>query len=173
MPDRTQRGMYGSSPLGGLVDLGLGDYRNTGDFWHLNTAFPGLTCVHREPFIFVVPDFFSGEWCDRLMATAWGHLARSEVPGDVGPVISDRRTSYESRIPEAHTVEQHGRVSELVNLPPAHFEPLKVTRYRSGEFFKAHTDSKTRSRPLAATLVIYLNDCPRGGETAFTKLGIS
>ena len=88
-------------------------------------------------------------------------------------MISDRRTSYETRIPEELTRQEHETVSELMAMQTSHFEPLKVTRYRSGEFFKAHTDSRTRNRPLAATLIVYLNDCPCGGETHFTKLGVS
>lgn len=77
----------------------------------------------------------------------------------------------------------------LLKLPRAHLEPLQALRYGSeGEKYDAHTDyfdlelykSQPRmvsmldgdgSRNRLATLLWYMNDVARGGETFFPRSG--
>jgi hypothetical protein len=59
------------------------------------------------------------------------------------------------------------------------YEGLQVTQYEQGQYFMEHEDAFPV--PLArengfnrhATLLVYLNDVPKGGETRFDHLGLS
>merc|ERR1712187_568602 len=66
--------------------------------------------------------------------------------------------------------------------PPAGrlcFEELQVARYEQGQHFLAHEEALPRDGAVAsgyqrrATLLVYLNDVPEGGETSFDHLGVS
>lgn len=46
-------------------------------------------------------------------------------------------------------------------------EPWELIRYNVGQYFSRHVDGKDRTH----SVVVYLNDVPAGGETAFPVLG--
>merc|ERR1712187_702602 len=56
---------------------------------------------------------------------------------------------------------------------------MQVTRYEHGQFFRMHGDAYSRATAAEygfqrrATLLLYLNDVPEGGETRFEMLGVS
>lgn len=69
-------------------------------------------------------------------------------------------------------------VSELTHLPVANQEPIQVVRYRPGGFYRPHYDACNGTEDFCrrftgdggqryATLLVYLNDDMRGGETHF------
>merc|ERR1719161_3445805 len=59
------------------------------------------------------------------------------------------------------------------------FEQMQVARYEHGQHFLAHEDAFDRSLAASngfqrrATLLLYLNDVPEGGETRFEYLNVS
>ena len=70
----------------------------------------------------------------------------------------------------------------LVNCPKQNLEVTQITKYDRGDFFESHVDGfAPRYRKHAemqapgensnriATVIMYLNDVPRGGETRFTE----
>lgn len=68
----------------------------------------------------------------------------------------------------------------LPRADPRTFEALTVIRYECGQFLAPHFDANRaadaedghRGGQTLATLLIYLNDVPSGGETRFTRLGL-
>ncbi len=76
------------------------------------------------------------------------------------------------------------RVSQLMNLPLENGEGLQVLRYGPGGHTAPHVDflipsnaaslaSIDRSGQRVATLMVYLSDVPRGGETVFPESGFT
>ena len=76
------------------------------------------------------------------------------------------------------------RLSALVDLPVNRGEPLQILHYGPGGEYKAHQDFFEPKDPGSAvltrvggqrigTVVMYLNDVPEGGETAFPDIGFS
>ena len=76
------------------------------------------------------------------------------------------------------------RVFALMGMPLAHGEGLQLLRYRPGcassahhDFLAPHNDANrasiARSGQRVSTLVMYLNDVPAGGATAFPALGLT
>jgi len=76
------------------------------------------------------------------------------------------------------------RISAATRLPVPLFEPTQVLHYAVGEQFKPHHDFLDPEAPgfaeqlrlygqRVATMLVYLNDDYSGGETVFSKLGIS
>jgi prolyl 4-hydroxylase len=76
------------------------------------------------------------------------------------------------------------RVAELMNCPPENGEGLQVLRYGAGGHTAPHFDflipsnptneaSLKRSGQRLSTLMIYLSDVTRGGETVFPEVRLS
>jgi prolyl 4-hydroxylase len=76
------------------------------------------------------------------------------------------------------------RVSQIMGMPVSHGEGLQVLRYGPGTQSTPHFDFLAASNPAnqqsiarsgqrVSSLVIYLNDVPGGGETAFPEAGLS
>lgn len=75
------------------------------------------------------------------------------------------------------------RLSQIVGMPVENGEGLQVLRYGPGGHTAPHFDflipsnsanlaSINRSGQRVATLMVYLNDVPRGGETVFPQAGL-
>ena len=119
--------------------------------------------------------------------------------GSAGFAVSERRTSssglvdpsapvalkdLEDRVASlGHELLGEGRWAARGQLPGCGercYEKLQVAHYREGEEFKSHDDAfpadaaAANGFQRAATLLLYLNDCTGGGETAFDHLpGVS
>ena len=76
------------------------------------------------------------------------------------------------------------RIASLMNTPAENGEGLQVLRYGPGGHSAPHFDfllpsnrtneeSLARSGQRMSTLIVYLNDVPRGGETTFPAIGLS
>eukprot|EP00923_Selenidium_pygospionis_P018907 GHVN01033015.1.p1 GENE.GHVN01033015.1~~GHVN01033015.1.p1 ORF type:complete len:388 (+),score=33.38 GHVN01033015.1:2326-3489(+) len=84
---------------------------------------------------------------------------------------STNRTSWSVRLgvgehPLVSVIER--RVAAAARLPLNQLECLVVVRYEPGQVFREHHDGDFRTK----TVLLYLSDVERGGETSFPALGI-
>ena len=145
----------------------LSEYASDGDHLTINVDFPGLRAIHKDPWIFLVPDLLSCDECEQMMDKAEPHFQPSYGYSNA------HRTSSECRLARRETKGIQARYSALLNKPVENMEAAKVSRYRRGEYFKNHVDPLSDTDFLEnriATLFVYLNDCERGGETRFLSL---
>ncbi|CAI7871438.1 unnamed protein product [Closterium sp. NIES-53] len=132
----------------------------------------------KEPRAFLYKSFLSDEECDHIVNIATARLARSAVAdGSSGKsVVSEVRTSTGMFLTKGEddvirAIEQ--RVSEWTFLPVANQEALQVLRYAIGQKYDAHLDyfSDPVNTQLGghryATLLLYLSNVTKGGETVF------
>ena len=55
----------------------LSEYKDDGEFKYINKEYPGLIAVHKDPWIFVVPQFLNKEECNSLIQYSSPHLNTS------------------------------------------------------------------------------------------------
>ncbi|WP_372630589.1 2OG-Fe(II) oxygenase [Cohnella sp.] len=129
-----------------------------------------------EPLILILEKVLTGAECDALVDLAKDRMQRARVGRSRS--VSDIRTSSGMFFEEGeneliHRIES--RVSELMNVPIAHAEPLQVLHYRAGEQYQPHYDYFTSggANNRISTLVMYLNDVEEGGETIFPSLNLT
>jgi len=151
----------------------LDEYRKDPNFWHINPRFPGLRAVHKDPWIFVCEDVLSPAVCEALINKAEPSLVPWTTRHD--------RTSADVCLPHDEVPGVQSRLSELLNMPVSHFEPLKVAKYMRMQYFSRHHDaikgaseegfptvgSTTPFSNRVVTCFVYLQDSTRGGETQF------
>ncbi|UCE30655.1 MAG: 2OG-Fe(II) oxygenase [Burkholderiales bacterium] len=141
-----------------------------------------------EPNVALLEGMLSDSEGDELIALAAGRLERSEVVDrDTGRFeVSGVRTSegthfVRGEYPVVDRLER--RVAALTGRPVEHGEPLQILRYRVGGEYLPHHDYFDPGEPgtptlmaqggqRIATLVLYLNDVPAGGETAFPEIDL-
>ncbi len=126
--------------------------------------------------------------CEALIALSRGRLARSPVvnPDTGDENLIDARTSMGAmfQVGEHPLIERlEARIAAVTGVPVEHGEGLQILNYKPGAEYQPHYDFFNPQRPgearqlrvggqRMATLVIYLNDVPAGGATAFPKLGL-
>ena len=148
----------------------LSEYAPDGDHLAINIDFPGLRAIHKDPWIFLVPDLLTRSECEQLMVKAEPHFQPSYGYSNA------HRTSSECRIARKETKGIQSRYSKLLNMPVDCMEAAKVSRYAKGQYFKNHVDPLSGTEFLEnriATLFVYLNDMAAsdsGGETRFLSL---
>jgi prolyl 4-hydroxylase len=142
-----------------------------------------------KPQVIVFDDVLSPDECNELIERSRTKLKRSTT---VNPItgkddIIEARTSHGTwykRSEDAFIERIEQRLASLMNWPHENGEPLQVLNYQVGAEYKAHFDYFSpdssghavhikRGGQRVATLLIYLNDVPEGGETAFPSAGIS
>jgi len=140
----------------------------------------GLNLVHKDPDMFVVPNFLTPIETAHLVQLAEESWEPSKVwlgsnTAGQGQMVRANtiRTSSSCVIPFGKTsvvqeIEQ--RLSKLAGIDVDYLEHLTLVRYMPGEFYKPHHDGNNRPK----TVFIYLNELPEGagGETNFTALQV-
>ena len=129
----------------------------------------------------VVDDFLSGEECRALAAIVRGRLVPSELTRADEPDKAFRtsRTCYLSLADGPLVGDVDSRICRYLGLSPSYGEPIQGQHYEVGQQFKAHTDYFEGDELAAVggsgqrtwTVMIYLNETERGGETLFPRLG--
>ena len=169
----------GASP--GVVDGGSPN--GPEKYLPLNPFFPGIAEVCVNPPIYTVANFLSAEECDALIESARDHMTPAPVVGPGNGEVSVSRTSSTCYLAREDLPSVCTKVCALTGKPLEHLELPQVGRYRGGEFYKPHYDAFDTASPdgrrfaqnggqRVATVLVYLNDVARGGETAFSKLGV-
>lgn len=143
-----------------------------------------------RPVIVLLEGVLSGPECASLIELARPRLQRSTVmdPGTGTNTAADYRSSEGMffRLGETALIARlEQRIAALMNCPVENGEGLQVLRYGAGgDTFAPHfdflipsnatnSDSIARSGQRVSTLIVYLNDVPRGGETVFPVVGLS
>lgn len=94
--------------LGQYPNFPLSEYSSDGDHLAINVDFPGLRAIHKDPWIFLVPDLLTQDECEQLMAKAEPHFQ------DSCSYSNGHRTCDECRIARSETQGIQSRYSKLV-----------------------------------------------------------
>jgi len=142
-----------------------------------------------QPRIVLLGGFMSDAECDELIAAATPRMRRSTTVSDgpQGEEVHEARTSngmFFSRGENDIVRRIEARIARLVNWPIENGEGIQVLQYRPGAQYLPHYDYFNpdevgsqrileRGGNRVATLVMYLNDPPKGGATTFPNLQLS
>ncbi len=142
-----------------------------------------------KPIVVLLESVLSHEECAELIELARPHLKPSTVvdPQTGANTVANYRNSEGMffRLAETPLIARlDRRIAELMNTPMENGEGLQVLRYGPGGHTAPHFDflvpsnptndaSLKRSGQRLSTLMIYLSDVTRGGETVFPKAGLS
>ena len=142
-----------------------------------------------KQMIAVVHDFVSQEECEEILAYSWQNMERSTVAS------TDGKGQKHSKRTGSNTWLSHDaspiikdvaeRISQMVRMPLQNAEPFQVVHYEENEEYDYHWDSFDESDDVATeeytknggqrliTVLGYLRDVPKGGETGFNHLGVN
>ena len=134
--------------------------------------------------IFAISDFLSAEECRNLIDM----IDRVAQPSRVfeEDYQAQYRTSYSGDVDPSDSFVRmvERRIADFLGIDLLWSESLQGQRYRPGEEFKSHCDwfdtnarywsgEVERGGQRSWTAMVYLNDVEEGGETEFTRIGIS
>ncbi|MBU8916568.1 2OG-Fe(II) oxygenase [Bacillus sp. FJAT-29953] len=138
-----------------------------------------------HPFILHLDNVLSDEECDKLISLSRDRLQPSHViDKNTG---ENRAASGRTSKGMYFTINENGhvstiekRIAELTGYPIENGEGLQVLNYKIGEEYKPHFDYFPANQVIEdkggqriGTFLIYLNDVASGGETVFSKSGVS
>ncbi len=141
-----------------------------------------------DPQIVMFADFLSKNECDRLVETARPRMQRSLTTdmqtghNKLDAVRTSRGMFFQrDENPLVRSIE--ARIAQLLSWPVENGEHLQVLHYRPGDRYEPHYDYfdpaaegsaavLARGGQRIATLLIYLREPERGGETTFPDLGL-
>jgi prolyl 4-hydroxylase len=141
-----------------------------------------------QPQIVLFGDFLSKNECDHLVDAARPRMQRSLTADrhtgvdQVDTVRTSRGMFFQrDENPLVRTIE--ARIARLFAWPVDHGEHLQVLHYRPGDRYEPHHDYfdpagegapalLARGGQRIATLLMYLREPERGGETTFPELGL-
>lgn len=148
-----------------------------------------LAAPLKAPNVVVLDGFLEAEACEALIKLAHPLLKRSSVVHHrEGVRVDDTRTSsgcYFRRGECALIADLERRISDLTGVPIEHGEGLQVLHYLPGQQYVPHWDYFPPESPSSAdlvrpeqggqriaTVIVYLNTVPAGGETEFPRTGL-
>lgn len=135
-------------------------------------------------FGFTLRDALGPAECEALIELASDRLAQSGV---VGTQLENYRTSAGAWLESAELPHILGKlralVEEITELPVANQESVQVLHYEVGQEYKYHHDfwepsaeyyeeQMSRGGQRSWSVLVYLNDVPKGGGTAFPELEV-
>jgi prolyl 4-hydroxylase len=184
-----------AQPLPGVPPLAAGPELGT-TFWErVAAAFAPERFLERasvavqiaDPPIMTATGLLAPALCDYLVGLAAPLMQRAEVNDvSVGSRVHQMRTNSQTRFAITNTdvigVLAARRVAELAGEPFENQEDTMILRYRPGESYEDHFDFVDPRVPAfahelatqgqrIATVLIYLNEGYRGGDTDFPQLG--
>ncbi|WP_282172041.1 2OG-Fe(II) oxygenase [Cytobacillus firmus] len=140
---------------------------------------------NEKPFVLHLDSVLSSEECDELISLSRSRLLPSRVvdTGSGEERADSGRTSRSMafRFRENELVERiEMRIADLTGYPAENGEGLQILNYGLGEeyrphfdFFPPHMVNADKGGQRVGTFLIYLNDVAEGGETVFSKAGLS
>ena len=142
----------------------------------LNTDYPGLRVLHLDPLVCIIDAFFSADECDAYKALADHDRSLEHMQSGTFAGTSALRTSKTWFVRYQDCPFFLAKASSLLGKPIRSFEEPQLVRYQPGQQYRWHYDlihpsllEPYRDQRLA-TLLVYLDDVPTGGSTAFRDL---
>ncbi|MFL6639695.1 MAG: 2OG-Fe(II) oxygenase [Paraburkholderia graminis] len=142
-----------------------------------------------RPQVIVFANVLSPEECNEVIERSRHRLKRSTIvdPATGQEDVIRNRTSegiWYQRGEDAFIERLDQRIASLMNWPVENGEGLQILHYGPTGEYRPHFDYFPPDQPgstvhtarggqRVATLVIYLNDVPDGGETIFPEAGLS
>ncbi|CAN6457572.1 unnamed protein product [Victoria cruziana] len=137
-----------------------------------------------QPRAFLYHNFLSRDECEHLIHLAEPHMQRSfVVDRKTGKTMSSRvRTSYGAFLRRGQddvVTRIEKRIAEVSFVPVENGEGLQVLHYKAGEKYDPHFDFfHHRIHTLdggqrLATMLMYLSDVEKGGETVFPRAAVN
>jgi len=137
----------------------------------------------------IIHDFMTEHECEHILQHSLASLELSDVASKDGKGMKHAgRTGSNTWLPH-HTNDVilgvANRISDTVRIPLENAEPFQVVHYKEGQEYKYHWDSFDesdeehndlyvgQSGQRIITVLGYLRDVPKGGETGFNRLGIN
>mmetsp|Transcript_21629 Transcript_21629/g.26784 ORF Transcript_21629/g.26784 Transcript_21629/m.26784 type:complete len:437 (-) Transcript_21629:428-1738(-) len=149
----------------------------------VNPHYPGLRIINSTPPVFVVDDFLTPQECNFLIQAAEGCYTPAPVVGPGAGEVSSSRTSSTCYLAREDLPVYMQKVSALTGKPVVHCELPQVGRYLPTQQYLQHFDAFDLSNEngvrfasnggqRTVTVLVYLNDVARGGQTAFPTLNL-
>ncbi|TXH72314.1 MAG: 2-oxoglutarate-dependent dioxygenase [Lysobacteraceae bacterium] len=161
-----------------------------GDALHLDLGDRKVSVLMamRNPQILLFGDFLSKDECDRLVEIARPRMQRSlttdiRTGADKVDTVRTSRGMFFGRGETPLVAAVEARIARLLAWPVENGEHLQVLHYRPGERYEPHYDYfdpngdgtgpvLARGGQRVATLLMYLREPERGGDTTFPDLGL-
>lgn len=149
----------------------------------VNTAYPGVKLLNVSPPVYTVDNFLTLSECTFLINAASDSFTPAPVVGAGSGEISKSRTSSTCYLAREDLPILLQKVYNLTGKPWKHTELPQVGRYLNTQQYLQHYDafdlSNEDGQRFAAnggqrvvTVLIYLNDVEKGGQTNFPMLDI-
>ena len=149
----------------------------------VNPNYPGLRVLNTNPPVFAVDNFLTPLECQFLVTVAGDSFGPAPVVGKGAGEVSASRTSSTCYLAREDLPDYMRKVSLLTGKPMEHMELPQVGRYFPSQQYLQHFDAFDTAtedgRRFAAnggqrtvTVLVYLNDVPRGGSTRFPALNL-
>jgi prolyl 4-hydroxylase len=133
-----------------------------------------------SPQVSVFEDFASPVECEYLISAAGPLLQQSVVVDpDTGqlrphPIRTSDGAFFPWAAEDLVISALNRRIASASGTTSQCGEPLQVLRYRPGQEYRPHFDAlPAGSNQRAYTMLVYLNDGYAGGETSFTRTGLT
>lgn len=141
---------------------------------------PAPRTLSDQPMIHSLPGLLSGDECDllsdlaerRLRPALIFHEGQGRFQPD--PIRDSDAAGFPilSEWPAIHAINR--RLARASGTRVDQGETLQILRYRPGQQYRAHLDAVPGlANQRVLTLLVYLNDDYAGGETRFTRLGLT
>ena len=144
---------------------------------------------NEKQMIAIVHDFLIEEECEEILAHSWQNMEDSTVASKDGKGTKhSKRTGSNTWLSHDASPIIQGvaeRISQMVRMPLENAEPFQVVHYGENQEYDYHWDSfdedddvdtesymKNGGQRLI-TVLGYLRDVPKGGETGFNHLGVN
>jgi len=148
-----------------------------------------MEIVHHDPKIYSIMGVITAAECKHFQEISTDFMQRSLVSSidadkEKKGALDKRRTSRNCWVKHNHsniTLSVAKRISELVQMPLENAESFQVLHYSSSQEYQPHMDTfdpKTdlgksylgKSGQRVITVLGYLNDVDKGGETSFPNV---
>ena len=147
----------------------------------VNPNYPGLRVLNTNPPVFAVDNFLTPLECQFLVTVAGDSFGPAPVVGKGAGEVSASRTSSTCYLAREDLPDYMRKVSLLTGKPIEHMELPQVGRYFPTQQYLQHFDAFDTSTEdglrfaanggqRTVTVLVYLNDVPRGGSTRFPAL---